>query len=119
MRGAVTSGKEWMFFVYNTATDGRGGSYRTSPILSLDSVEERDIVVGLLKSWVRFIMLSHRCIGISDCDSRSKRGTRTSMKASCSGSYTRAPALRFTPPPSGEDCLVEVMCSQLSPSLFS
>ncbi|VDC04694.1 unnamed protein product [Peniophora sp. CBMAI 1063] len=52
MRGAVTSGKEWMFFVYNTAHDGRGGSYRTSPILSLDSVEERDVVVGLLKSWI-------------------------------------------------------------------
>ncbi|KZV66390.1 hypothetical protein PENSPDRAFT_755731 [Peniophora sp. CONT] len=52
MRGAVTSGKEWMFFVYNSAKDGRGGSYRTSPILSLDSMEERDIVVGLLKVWI-------------------------------------------------------------------
>ena len=82
MRGAVTSGKEWMFFVYNAAKDGRGGSYRTSPILCLDSVEERDVVVGLLKIWVSHAWYCLRCGSLTTRLCRLRRGTRMSTRTS-------------------------------------
>ncbi|THH16065.1 hypothetical protein EW146_g4526 [Bondarzewia mesenterica] len=52
MRGCITSGEQWVFFVYERMSDGRG-LVRSSPEFALDSeLEGLALIVGLLQDWV-------------------------------------------------------------------
>ncbi|KAI0260123.1 hypothetical protein BC834DRAFT_973724 [Gloeopeniophorella convolvens] len=52
MRGALTTGKQWVFFIFEASPSGEGGAYRHSRPVSIDREDMRDAVTGVLKEWV-------------------------------------------------------------------
>ncbi|KIL64141.1 hypothetical protein M378DRAFT_637639 [Amanita muscaria Koide BX008] len=52
VRGCVTGGEEWIFFLYETTGDGRG-AVRSSPEFNLrPQLEGLALVVGILEDWI-------------------------------------------------------------------
>lgn len=52
MRGCITSGEQWAFFVYKTDTSGRR-IVAVAPEMTLGyNLEELPLLLGLLRDWV-------------------------------------------------------------------
>lgn len=55
-RGCITTGEEWLFFVYNRNTSGSGGVVSWLSQIRLESdLRGLTLVLGLLRDWVGFI----------------------------------------------------------------
>ncbi|KAI0261433.1 hypothetical protein BC834DRAFT_972707 [Gloeopeniophorella convolvens] len=56
MRGALTTGKKWVFFIFEAGLNGEGGTYCHSYPASIDGEDMRDAVTGVLKEWIEASM---------------------------------------------------------------
>lgn len=55
-RGCITTGEEWLFFVYNRNTSGSGGVVSWLSQIRLESdLRGLTLILGLLRDWVRFM----------------------------------------------------------------
>jgi len=53
LRGCITSGEQWIFFVYRMTDDGGGGFVSSSPQYSVGTqFEGLPLILGLLHDWV-------------------------------------------------------------------
>ncbi|GLB38677.1 hypothetical protein LshimejAT787_0505420 [Lyophyllum shimeji] len=52
-RGCITTGHEWLFFIYNRHQNGHGGAVSRLPSLRLgDDLENLALILGLLREWI-------------------------------------------------------------------
>jgi len=63
IRGAVTNGAEWTFIILNLDENGKGGEYRISRPLVIESDSEpfgpgRAVLLAILTHWVRCYLFS-------------------------------------------------------------
>lgn len=70
LRGAVTNGYEWVFVIFYLDKDGVGGTYKTSPTITIQVNNNYpyhvlssgpDIVAGIVAYWVCFTLFSFLC----------------------------------------------------------
>ena len=58
LRSCVTAGESWVFFIFDAADSGEGGSVSISEEFRLgDDLSGLSLVLGLLSDWVSFNIL--------------------------------------------------------------